>query len=89
MRMSTEYSPAPWINCNTHVDDALGRTIMRSTVTFDELLPADFALAAAAPDLLAACEEIVDLCKVRGMSVLTAEIAMIAMVAIAKAKGGG
>lgn len=55
------HTPGPWINCNNHVDDASGLTLFRSTRTFDDLNPFDFRLAAAAPDLLAACKNLLAL----------------------------
>jgi hypothetical protein len=52
----TSHTPGPLIDNHSHVDDSRGVPLFRTTRTFDDLNPLDFRLAAAAPDLLAACQ---------------------------------
>uniref|UniRef100_A0A6M3Y5G2 Uncharacterized protein n=1 Tax=viral metagenome TaxID=1070528 RepID=A0A6M3Y5G2_9ZZZZ len=52
------HTPGPWIFCGDHVDDSMGITLFRNTRTFENLNPLDIRLAAAAPDLLEACERV-------------------------------
>jgi hypothetical protein len=46
------HTKGPWINCHSHVDDSSGWPLVRSTCDFERLNPYDFALIAAAPDML-------------------------------------
>jgi|LakMenEpi03Aug12_release.lakeMendotaPanAssembly.Ray.scaffolds.fasta_scaffold55407_4 hypothetical protein len=55
-----QHTPGPWINCHTHVDDSRGLPlVVAATRDFDRINCSDFALIAAAPELLAALEECV------------------------------
>jgi hypothetical protein len=60
MSETAKHTPGPWIFCGSHVDDYLGLPLVRSATSFENLNPLDLRLIAAAPDLLTACEHLIE-----------------------------
>ena len=54
----SKHTPGPWIFCGTHVDDSHGLPLVRDMRTWDKVNCYDHRLIAAAPDLLAVCQEL-------------------------------
>lgn len=55
-----KHTEGPWLFRGDHVDDSHGIPLCRTTRRFEQLNCLDFHLIAAAPDLLEACERLVE-----------------------------
>jgi len=54
------HTPGPWICCGNHVDDSMGLPLVRDARGFDRVNGYDHWLIAAAPELLEACEGLME-----------------------------